>query len=153
MVIEIVEDKDIERNLEIAESIAKKAHKGQKRRDGKPYITHPQAVAESFDEKFNWECKTIAWLHDVLEDTDVTSEDLIKEGIFRFIVDSVEVLSRKEGENYKDFILRCSKDYYALRVKMADLKHNMSDLKEGSMKDKYRLAFCLLERINEEDRK
>ncbi|MDP2750816.1 MAG: GTP pyrophosphokinase [Nanoarchaeota archaeon] len=127
--------------LKKAEQIAREAHKGQKRRDGKDYITHPEAVAKLV---YGEELKIVAWLHDVIEDTNTTPEDLQKAGIPHHLIHSVQCLSRKKDENYCDFIIRCSKDKIASLVKIADLKHNISDLQEGSMKDKYRLALHIL---------
>lgn len=134
---------------DLAARIATKAHKGQTRWDKKvPYITHPQAVARSIIEAdiYNEEHVAAAWLHDVLEDTDVTAQDLVGQGVDRCVVDAVIALTKREGvENYVDYILRVAANDVARVVKMYDLKHNMSDLKSGSMKQKYELAFYILE--------
>ena len=87
-----------------AELISLHAHKGQYKRDGKtPYATHPVAVAGEF---MNPTLRAIALLHDVIEDTHVTKDDLLNWGIFLMVVDAVETLTKKEGENYLDYILR-----------------------------------------------
>ena len=92
---------------EIAEKIAREAHKGQYRKigedKGKDYIVHPERIAKSLNGDL---LKASAWLHDVLEDTNVTKDDLLKEGIEPLVVEIVETVSKKEGENYLDFILR-----------------------------------------------
>jgi (p)ppGpp synthase/HD superfamily hydrolase len=136
--------------LELAIKIATDAHKGQMRKGGGEYITHPQAVAELTKTMFPHisqqpYLQVIAWLHDVIEDTDHTEESLIEAGIPSHYTVNVKTLSKRDGENYFDFIMRIKDSHHARKVKMADLKHNMSDLKEGSMKDKYRLAYHILE--------
>ena len=128
--------------LEIAEKIAREAHKGQKRWGGEPYITHPEAVANNFK---NEELKVVAWLHDVLEDTKVTANILMNADIPQELVVAVGHLTRVKDENYKEFILHVKENEIATKVKIADLRHNLMGLKEGSMKDKYRLALHILE--------
>ena len=142
---------------EYALEFATKWHKGQKRSDGKDYITHPIAVAEIALELFKkyfgddykeydistWETElyTTSVSHDLVEDTDVTIEELEREFGYSVARD-VSSLSRVKDETYFSFIQRLV-DYgsaLALIVKLADLRHNMSDLKEGSLKDKYRFA-------------
>lgn len=127
-----------------AEGIAREAHKYQKRWGGAPYIMHPAAVALSFkDDEFDY--KIVAWLHDVIEDTDYTHTNLMQNGISEYLVGAVLAMTKKEGQNYYDFIMQISENELASRVKLADIKHNLSDLKEGSLKDKYRLALHILE--------
>lgn len=155
---------------------ATEKHKGQKRKDGKDYITHPIAVAEiavelakvEYDKIFDgsmrghglisklsfldiWKSKdeflthvrTVAILHDVVEDTDTTLEDIFE--LFGVYVEaSIDHLTKREGETYLDAIKRIEISFVAKIVKRADLTHNMSDLKEGSLKDKYRLAYYIL---------
>lgn len=139
-------------------------HAGQKRKDGKDYITHPIAVAEiavakvakHFDKYVttlrqysNWMLNTIeiVWaasiLHDTLEDTDTTYEELVKNFGER-VANHVKDLTKTEGMNYYDFITSIF-DPISTIVKLADLEHNMSDLNEGSLKDKYRFAQAYLQ--------
>ncbi len=127
--------------VKIAEQIARESHKEQKRWGGEPYITHPEAIANFF--KVN-ELKIIAWLHDVLEDTEVTAEILCDAGIQDDLIKSIYILTRKDNEEYLDYILRVSEDDNAKQVKIADLNHNLSDLKKGSMRDKYLMALHIL---------
>jgi (p)ppGpp synthase/HD superfamily hydrolase len=134
-------------------------HAGQKRKDGKDYFTHVEAVAKIVRDnwsvegypkvwgKYKDEVIAAAYLHDVIEGCGVTKRQLIDEGFSVITVELVEVLSKKEGENYFDFIMRINKDrlrFGAVAVKLADLQHNMSDLNEGSLKDKYRFAYYIL---------
>jgi len=125
---------------EAASRLAKRAHAGQKRnKSGKDYFTHPEAVAnlvEAYD-------KPIAYLHDVLEDTSTTAEDL-RLTFPAWIVDRVVLLTREKGGSYFDYVMAISYDAAALRVKMADLEHNLSDLEAGNLRDKYLFAYTLL---------
>ena len=122
--------------------IAKEAHKGQKRWNGEPYINHPLSVALSFEDE---RLKCIAILHDVIEDSSYDKHILSSKGIRNEIIEIVEILTRGQSESYKNFILRICKSQDAIKVKIEDIKHNLSDLKEGSMRDKYELALFILE--------
>lgn len=142
-----------------AADFARKAHEGQKRKDGKDYFTHVEAVARIVQDNWSVEDHEKAWkeykddviaaayLHDTIEDCGVTKQGLVDEGFSQETAELVEVLSKKEGENYFDFIMRINKDrlrFGVVAVKLADLQHNMSDLNEGSLKDKYRFAYYIL---------
>ena len=122
--------------------IAEKAHSGQERWNGDSYITHPLRVANRFE---NIDLKCIAILHDVIEDSKHTSCSLRFEGIPHNIVGEVEILSKKNNENYLDFILRIKESKIATQIKIEDIKDNLRDAKAGSMKDKYLLALYILE--------
>lgn len=107
--------------VEKALEVATRAHKGQKDKAGMDYITHPIAVASMVEGD---EEKCAAYLHDVLEDTDVTEEELRKE-FGDVITNAVVALTRKEGEAYLDFVRRAGENKIARVVKIADLTHNM----------------------------
>jgi len=130
--------------IEKAERIAREAHKGQKRWGGEPYITHVEAVVDGV--KGDAECIIVAWLHDVVEDTPVTLDVLRAEGFSDRIIHRVSALTRDKHLNYFEYIKYVACDRVTARVKLADLRHNMSTLKEGSMKDKYRFAKDYLKR-------
>ena len=85
----------------LALSIATDAHRGQKDKGGADYITHPIRVANGCVTN---EEKIVALLHDVLEDTDINEEYLIKKGFPSFIIDAIKSVTRKNGELYEDFI-------------------------------------------------
>ena len=117
--------------------IATAAHAGQKRWGGEDYITHPIAVAESLDFE---EGQILGLLHDVLEDTKVTSNELADE-FGEDIVFKLMVLTKQEGEEYYSYIQRVAAGpHICPHVKLADLEHNLRDLKPGPRKDKYQLA-------------
>lgn len=122
----------------LALSIATDAHRGQKDKGGADYITHPIRVANGCVTN---EEKIVALLHDVLEDTDINEEYLIKMGFPGFIIDAIKSVTRKRGEHYEDFIERCSLDAIGIKVKLEDLRDNMdvSRLKNLNEKDFERL--------------
>lgn len=128
-----------------AEAIARIAHLHQKRKfKNGPYIEHPKAVAAAVDHPNQ---KTVAWLHDVLEDCPGwTAERLERCGIPRVLVREVLVLTRLHNESYYDFIMRIRNASLGLAsiVKIADIDHNLHDLKPSSLRDKYQLARHIL---------
>ncbi len=127
----------------IAREIAIEAHKGQKRKyTGEDYINHPRRIAEKFSTEGS---QVIAWLHDVLEDSEVTAEDLLKAGIRPIWIEIVECLTRREGEDYFYFIMRIKDIHQAKIIKIADIRDNLINSREGSLQDKYRLALYILE--------
>lgn len=148
---------------EKAIEIATKAHFGQKRKDGKDYITHPIAVAE-IAERFFWKkfadesdgraseladkIYIVGVLHDVIEDTSVTLEEIAEHFSDHDILRAIEFLTRKENQTYYDFIrdITVYGNFISNIVKISDIEHNMSDLKEGSLKDKYRFAHEKIEK-------
>ena len=141
--------------IELAKAIATTAHTGQFRKFGQrePYINHPKRVA-NFVKQYVLDSPTlihysvfevVGWLHDSVEDSPLTFEELKACGFSQDIVDAIDALSKRKGENYFEFIKRCMVNEIATYVKIADLTDNSSDLNEGSMKDKYRLAKYILE--------
>lgn len=141
-------------------SIAEISHRGQKRKfSDEDYIWHPVRVAESlFTSYMSTNNRvtsvvsrsgigldsflSIAIMHDVFEDTK-TKESDIRDVFTEFVIDGINTLSRKENENYFDFIMRIVYTPFAI-IKKADIEDNMRDLKEGTLKDKYRLAHYVL---------
>ena len=110
--------------FDLALSIAKKAHKGQYDKAGVDYIEHPLFVASLVDTQ---EEKAVALLHDVLEDSPYTAEELILAGLPETIVSAVQILTKEKGQDYQQYLELVKSSPIARRVKLADLKHN-SDL-------------------------
>jgi guanosine-3',5'-bis(diphosphate) 3'-pyrophosphohydrolase len=118
----------------LALEVAEKAHAGVTDKGGQPYILHPIRVGASFE---STDLQAIGFLHDVLEDTDVTEDEL--RGMFPArIVDAVYALSRQDGEQYFDFIKRCRQNPLARKVKVADIRDN---LRPGYTKDSLRRRY------------
>ncbi len=150
---------------EVVDKLAEKYHKGQLRKDGKEYITHPRAVVEiaisMYDSKVNYGTgladelsiiKAVAVGHDILEDCAVTSEEL-REEMLKLCnnekeVDNVifflDVLNKDNYKSYLSYIRWVKTTNLSTLVKLADLEHNLSDLKPGSLRDKYELAQYIL---------
>jgi (p)ppGpp synthase/HD superfamily hydrolase len=108
-------------SIDKALQIAARAHEGQKDNDGIPYILHPLRVMNSVEGET---AKIVAILHDVVEDTPATEDDLRREGFDEAVIAAVLCLTRREDESYADFIIRCRQDEIARRVKLADLEDN-----------------------------
>lgn len=108
--------------LEKAIQIALSAHHGQVDRGGDPYILHPLRVM--LGQKTET-AKICAILHDVIEDTAVTLEDLRREGFREDIIDTVKTLTKLDGEDYEVYIQRVIQNKVACQVKLMDLKDNM----------------------------
>ena len=122
---------------ELALQIAKEAHAGQVDKAGKDYILHPITVASYMDTDVE---KTIAYLHDVLEDTSVTVDEL-RNHFSNEIVDTVITLTHRKDESYFEYIQRISKSKLAKKIKAADLLHNLdiTRIKEPTKQDYERL--------------
>lgn len=128
----------------LASSIARAAHAGQFRRDGvTPYITHPEAVAKSLEGE-NPDVIAAAWLHDVLEDTEVTISELKNAGIPVRVIEAVALLTRWDGQSYEDYLHWITQDEIARKVKVADIQHNLSDAPTEKQIAKYGKALLIL---------
>ena len=133
---------------EKAYEIAKRAHLGQIDKAGEDYIKHPEKV-DSFvnsDEE-----KAVAYLHDVIEDTELTLEDLREYGFSEEVLKAVDVITKKKGQDYQTYLNSVKENKLARVVKLADLRHN-SDLtrliniteKDIERKEKYQKAIDFL---------
>ena len=91
---------------------------------GFPYVIHLLKVYSGVSEYIE---KVCALLHDVVEDTDVTYDDLIKVGYPEEIIDILEIITKIKGEDYRDYIDRIIKsgNRNAMNIKLSDLRHNM----------------------------
>lgn len=107
---------------EQALAFARAAHEGQIDEDGVPVIEHPIAVAARLSTE---EEKATAYLHDVLEDTTATEQE-IREQFGDRIADAVAADTRRTDETYWDYLDRLKENSLALRVKLADLEHNIT---------------------------
>ena len=110
--------------VELALQIALDAHKGQVDLDGKPAILHPLAVGMA-GENLTEMC--VGYLHDVVEDSNITFNDLRERGVALKIIRALEVLTHDKSVPYMDYIrnIEASGNKTALKVKMNDLRHNL----------------------------
>jgi len=114
--------------------IAEKAHKGQVDKAGKDYIEHPLFVASLVNSE---EEKATALLHDVIEDSSYTFDDLLNAGIPTDVVEAVSLLTKPRDVSYQVYLDGIKKNHIARIVKLADLTHNsdLSRLPDISEKD------------------
>ena len=119
---------DAQKAYDVAYAIAEKAHAGQFRKapDNRPYFEHCKDVAAMMPTR---ELKTVALLHDVIEDTKVTAEDLLAAGIPQVIVDAVSAMTKPDGtEDYLGYVKsHVLPNELARKVKLADNYVNMRD--------------------------
>lgn len=119
--------------IDIGRHLAERAHEGQTRRGGAPYLTHPAAVAASVPSFL----KPIAWLHDACEDSPLTATNLTEAGLPKYVVDAVVALSRLPGEGYNMYLARVLRNPLASAVKCADIAHNLSENPNPTTRDQY----------------
>lgn len=124
--------------LNKAIEIANRAHDGQVDKAGAPYILHPLRVMLSREKEVERIC---AVLHDVVEDSEITFDDLRNEGFTEEIIAVLDCLTKRNGESYDGFIDRILKNETACHVKLADLCDNMnlSRIKNPTLKDEVRI--------------
>jgi hypothetical protein len=124
-------------------------HKDQTDRSGLPYVFHPWHVAESMDDEAS---TIVALLHDSVEDTDITLEELRAMGFSDDVVSALDLMTHRDGVDYFDYVKKLASCPLARKVKLADLKHNSdtsrlekvtdNDLKRA---EKYKKAIEYLE--------
>lgn len=107
--------------LEKAIRIASRAHEGVKDKQGQPYILHPLRVMLGCDDP---DAQIVAILHDVVEDTDVTHDDIKKDGFSESILAALRLVTHSRRDSYADYVIRCKADPLARAVKLADLQDN-----------------------------
>ena len=100
------------------------AHKDQVDKTGLPYVFHPFHLAEQMDTE---DAVCVALLHDTVEDTDISFEDLINEGFNDSIINALKLLTHNDDTPYLEYVARIKENPLARKVKLADLRHN-SDL-------------------------
>ena len=134
----------IDQSLEIA----LKAHSGQLDKAGRPYILHPIRVMNQMNTDQE---RAVALLHDVIEDSKYTKQDLLQQGIPADVANAVQFLTKETNESYESFIERILNNKLAVKVKKADLMDNMDllriksiDTKDLERVEKYHEAYKIL---------
>lgn len=134
--------------LERAIEIAAQAHAGQRDKAGAPYILHPLRVMLRVETETE---RIAAVLHDVVEDSGWTLDQLRAEGFAPDVLETIEALTRRPEESYEDFVLRAGAHPIARRVKQADLADNTDSTRiaeptahDGARMERYRRAIALL---------
>ena len=125
------------------------AHKNQVDKSGMPYVFHPFHVAEQMTDEAT---TIVALLHDVVEDTDYTLEDLAAEGFGKDILEAVALMTHEDDVPYLDYVAKLKDNPIARAVKLADLAHNSDLSRIGEVDEetrerleKYKKAMALLE--------
>ena len=125
------------------------AHKGQVDKSGLPYVFHPAHVAEQMTDEA---ATIVALLHDVVEDTDYTLEDIAAEGFGKEILEAVALMTHEDDVPYLDYVEKLKDNPIARAVKLADLAHNSDLSRIGEVDEetrqrleKYKKAIALLE--------
>ncbi|MGM9870859.1 MAG: RelA/SpoT family protein [Muribaculaceae bacterium] len=138
--------------IERAFKFAKEAHKGIRRRSGEPYILHPIAVAKIASQEIGLGSTSIcaALLHDVVEDTEYTVEDIDRQFGPKIaqLVDGLTKISggifgdkaSLQAENFRKLLLTMSEDIRVVLIKMADRLHNMRTLGSMAPNKQYKIA-------------
>ena len=133
-------------------NFARQAHKGVRRHSGEPYIMHPLAVARIVCQEIGLGSTSIcaALLHDVVEDTDYTVEDIknlfgekianIVNGLTKIAGGVFGVHASEQAENFKKLLLTMSEDIRVILIKIADRLHNMRTLKYMQVNKQYKIA-------------
>ena len=125
-----------------------RAHRDQVDKSGIPYVFHPIHLAEQMTDE---DTTVVALLHDVVEDTHYTLEDLAAMGFSRQVLDAIGLMTHTDGVPYMDYVAKIKENPIARAVKLADLHHN-SDLtwldtvddKAKARAQKYAQAIALL---------
>jgi hypothetical protein len=107
--------------LETALRVAIAAHAGQTDKGGAPYITHPLRLMATVDGE---EAKIVALLHDVVEDTTVSLDDLRREGFSEAVLAAVDCVTHRREQPYADYVVGCKNNPITRQVKLADLTDN-----------------------------
>ena len=112
------------------------AHKDQRDKSGMPYVFHPFHLAEQMETE---DTTVVALLHDVVEDTDCTLDDLAAMGFGDAVIDALTLLTHDPAVPYMEYVAAIQHDPIARAVKLADLRHN-SDLSRLDTVDDEALA-------------
>ena len=124
------------------------AHKEQKDKSGMPYVFHPFHLAEQMEDE---DTTIVALLHDVVEDTDCTLDDLAAMGFSQAVLDAITLMTHDDDTPYMDYVARIKQNPIAKAVKLADLRHNSDTTRldvvtewDLRREEKYRAAIALL---------
>ena len=132
-------------------SLCFEAHKDQKDKSGLPYVFHPFHLAEQMEDE---ETTVVALLHDVVEDTEYTIEDLQKAGFTQNVISAIALMTHDPQMPYMEYVRAIKSNPIARAVKLADLRHN-SDMtrldiitqRDEERAQKYLDAIVILEEV------
>ncbi len=111
------------------------AHKDQVDYNGIPYVFHPIHLAEQMQDE---DSTVVALLHDVVEDTEYTIDDLIAMGFNEAVIEAIRLMTHDDGVEYTDYLEKIKKNDLARRVKIADVMHNSDQTRLDVIDEKAR---------------
>ena len=124
------------------------AHKEQVDKSGMPYVYHPYRIAEQMEDEYS---TCVALLHDVVEDSDITLDDLKNKGFPQEVIEAIALMTHDDDTPYFDYIKRIKTNPIATAVKLADLQDNSNyerldkvEIKDLQRLEKYREAKRIL---------
>ena len=124
--------------LEVAIALACQAHRGQVDKAGEPYVLHPLRIMLRLRTQRE---RVIAVLHDVVEDSELTLDDLRARGFSQDVIAAVDCLTHRPDESYDAFIERVCVNELARRVKIEDIRDNLDVTRLRVITDRDRLRF------------
>ena len=137
--------------------ISFQAHKNQLDKSGIPYVYHSFHLAEQMDDEYS---VCVALLHDVVEDTEMTIDDLTEQGFPPEVTEALLLMTHDDSVPYMDYIKKIKTNSLATKVKLADLEHNsdltrLDEINDAALEraDKYRQAMFLLRSVERVERK
>jgi (p)ppGpp synthase/HD superfamily hydrolase len=135
---------ELNKMIELAKWIAEQGHAGQFRKDGTtPYMEHVNAVADAVEPRL----KPIAYLHDVLEDTPVSLEELKELEFDSYVLDAVDLLTHRGSTPNIEYWKKIATNPDATAVKLADIQHNLSSQPSEHAKVKYAKALTFFKAL------
>lgn len=138
------------KQIKLAKSISKKAHAGQYDLGGHDYFKHPSKVVDTV-KHYGENYEIVAWLHDVVEDSEYTLNDLKRMGFNKSVIEAVGILTKNSSMTYDDYLSVIKANKIARKVKIADITHNsdltrLKKITKGSItrSEKYKTALKYL---------
>lgn len=114
------------KTIEDAINIATEAHRGQKDKNGEPYIYHPIRVMLAVQTEYE---KMVGVMHDIIEDTKLEIEDLADEGFSNEVIKAVKVMTKSKEQLYRDYLIAVKSNPIARAVKIADIRDNTNPVR------------------------
>lgn len=129
--------------IEKAVEIASQAHAGVKDKQGEPYLLHPIRVMMGVEGEA---AQIVAVLHDVVEDTDVTLDDIRNGGFSDEVIAALTLVTHERDQPYADYVIACRANKVARQVKLSDLRDNTSLSRLLVRPDKYKTDALRMQR-------
>lgn len=130
---------DLKHWIELAKKVATAAHENQTRRNGEPYITHPARIVGRVEDRL----KPIAWLHDVVENTNITIANLRSIGFPDYVLDAVDLLTHRKIDSNEVYWKKLLTNKDAVTVKLEDIRDNLASNPSDYARQKYARALAL----------